>query len=78
MATTPEPTDQFPMGIASDSRQLVKVLVIWMIGFIDSPIELQLASCYALSVQSLVQSADLKMPEVHVYSNRREWPRDLS
>ncbi len=43
MATTPEPTDQSPVGIASDSRQIVRVLVIWMIGFVDSPIELQAA-----------------------------------
>ncbi len=43
MATTPEPTDQSLVGIASDSRQIFRILVIWMIGFVDSPIELQAA-----------------------------------
>ena len=43
MATTPEPTDQSPVGIASDSRQIVRILVLWMISFVDSPIELQAA-----------------------------------
>ncbi len=43
MATTPEPTDQSPVGIAFDSRQIVRILVLWMIGSVDSPIELQAA-----------------------------------
>ncbi len=43
MSTTPEPTDQSPVGIASDSRQIVRIMVLWMIGFVNSPIELQAA-----------------------------------
>ena len=43
MATTPEPPDKSPVGIASDSRQIVRILVNWLIGFVNSPVELQAA-----------------------------------